>query len=446
MKIIIAGAGEVGTHLAKLLSAENQEILLIDMNEERLYNAESGVEIMTQRGNPISIKDLEEAGVGNADMFIAVTPEETTNITASILASNLGAQRTFARINNYEYMLAKNKVFFEKMGVNTLIYPELLAAKEVRSAMRHPWVRQYWEFFGGTLLMLGVKVRENAPIVGKALSDPSYADRKFHVVAIKRNNDTIIPSGHDVIQAEDIVFFTCARSHMDNIRELAGKKPLEVKRAFIMGGSRIAMRVSQFLSDYNIQVTIFEQDRDRCRELAGLVSNNTLVIHGDARDSELLKSEHIETTQAFIALTGNSSTNILACLAAKRLGVRKTVAQIENIDYISLSEKFDIGTVINKKLIAAGHIYQYLLDTDMHNMKCLTIANADVAEIVVREGSQVTKQPVKSLHLPKDVTLGGLIRQGEPTIISGDTQIMAGDRLVVFCLDTALRKVEKYFS
>lgn len=447
MKILIAGAGEVGTHLAKLLSQENQDIILMDPSEERLKGLNSNLDIMPIVGNPTSLKDLGNAGIAKADLFISVTPEETTNITSCLLAANLGAAKTIARINNYEYLLPKNMEFFQKLGVNSLIYPEMLAAKEIVAAIKRPWVRQYYELFGGALILLGVKVRDNASIVNKRLSDLTQGDKIYHIVAIKRNSVTIIPRGDDTVQAGDIVFFTTTKEHVEEVKAQAGKitSASDIKKIVIMGGSRIAMRTSQYLPD-NIRVKIIESNKEKSYKIAEYAGHNVLIINGDGRDTDLLIQEGIKDAGAFIALTENSSTNILACLAAKRFGVKKTVAKVENIDYISLAEKLDIGTIINKKLIAASHIYQHLLDADVGNVKCLTFANADVAELVARPNSKITRKAVRDLHLPKDLTLGGLIRDGKSLMINGDTIIQPYDHVVVFCLDTAMRKVEDFFN
>lgn len=445
MKIIIAGAGEVGTHLAKLLAQENQDIVLMDPNADRLKFTSSSMEILPMVGNPTSLHDLEEAGVKKADLFISVTPEETTNLTACMLATNLGAQKTLARINNYEYLLPKNKEFFEKLGINSMIYPEMLAAREIVSAVERPWTRQYWELFGGALILIGVKVRDNAPIVNTRLADLMNEQKLYHIVAIKRGNDTIIPRGTDHIESGDILFFTTTKEHVESVQLNAGKKNPEMKKVVIMGGSRIAIRASQYLPN-NIRIKIIELDKEKSHRIAEVVPGNVLVINGDGRDTDLLIQEGIKDTDAFIALTENSSTNILACLAAKRFGVFKTIAKVENLDYISLAEKMDIGTVINKKLIAASHIYQFLLDADVSNVKCLTFADAEVAELVARPNSKITKKKVKELKLPKDMTLGGLIRNGEPLMVDGDTLIQAYDHVMVFCLDSAIRKLEDYFN
>ncbi|MDD6750020.1 MAG: Trk system potassium transporter TrkA, partial [bacterium] len=416
MKIVIAGAGEVGTHLAKMLSQENQDIILMDPNEERLNFSNPSMEILPMVGNPTSLKDLEEAGIRKTDLFVSVTPEETTNIAACLLAHNLGAHRTLARINNYEYLLPKNKELFEKLGISSMIYPEMLAAKEIVTAIRRPWTRQYWELFGGSLILLGVKVRDNSRLVNCQLSELLSEQKLYHIVAIKRQNNTIIPRGSDHIESGDILFFTTTRSHIEDVRLHAGKNNPEVKKVFIMGGSRIALRTCQYLPN-NIRIKVIELDKEKSHRIAERVPSNVLIINGDGRDTDLLMQEGIKDAQAFIALTDNSSTNILACLAAKRQGVFKTIAKIENLDYISMAESMDIGSVINKKLIAASYIYQFLLDVDVSNVKCLTFANADVAELVARPNSKITKKQVKDLHLPKDMTLGGMIRDGEPMMI-----------------------------
>ncbi len=445
MKIIIAGAGEVGTHLAKILAKERQDIVLIDQNEERLHFPNSGAEILPMVGNPTSLNDLKEAGVKKADLFISVTPEESTNITACMLAAELGAQHTLARINNYEYLQPKNKEIFDRMGIGSMIYPEMLAAKEIVAAVSRPWTRQYWELFDGAIILIGVKIRDNSQLVNAYLSELNNTRKLYHIVAIKRGPETIIPRGEDRILSNDLLYFTTTKEHVKEVQNLAGKADPEVKKVVIMGGGRIAIRTAQYLP-HHIRVKVIEMDKDKSHRIAEVVPGNVLTINGDGRDPDLLMQEGLKDAQAFIALTENSSTNILACLAAKRSGVYKTIAQIENLDYIPLAESMDIGSVINKKLIAASHIYRYLLDADVSNVKFLTFANADVAELIARPESRITRKMVKDLKLPKDITLGGLIRDGVPMMIDGDTQIRAFDHVVAFCLDNAIRKVEDYFN
>ena len=446
MKIIIAGAGAVGTHLAKLLSRERQNITLMDDNEERLNTLSSNFDLMTVVASPTSIKGLEDVGTRDADLFIAVTPDESRNMTACMLASNLGAKKTVARIDNYEYLLPRNKDFFHKLGVDSLIYPEMLAAKEIVSSIRMSWVRQWWEFYGGALILIGTKMREKAEILDVPLYKLGGPTLPYHIVAIKRGNETLIPRGDDAIRMNDIVYFTTTRKYLPYVRKVTGKEDyVDVRNVMIMGGSRIAVRTAQYVPDY-MQLKIVDNDLGRCNRLTELLDDKTMIINGDGRDMDLLVEEGLKNTDAFVALTGNSETNILACLAAKRMGVSKTVAEVENIDYIGMAESLDIGSVINKKMITASHIYQMMLDADVSNVKCLTFANADVAEFTVKAGSLITKHPVKDLGLPKGMTIGGLIRNGEGIVVMGDTLIQPGDHVVVFCLSMMIKKIEKFFN
>ena len=432
--------------MAKLLSREKQDIILMDDNEERLTSLSSNFDLMTVVASPTSIKGLKEVGAGEADLFIAVTPDESRNMTACMLATNLGAEKTVARIDNYEYLLPKHKEFFKKLGVDSLIYPEMLAAKEIVSAVRMSWVRQWWEFCGGALVLIGTKMREKAEILNIPLHELGGPEMPYHIVAIKRGSETKIPRGDDTIRLHDIVYFTTTRKYIPYIRKIAGKEEYaDIRNVMIMGGSRIAVRTAQYVPDY-MQLKIIENDLSRCNRLTELLDDSTMIINGDGRDMDLLVEEGLKNTEAFVALTDNSETNIMACLAAKRMGVAKTVAEVENIDYIGMAESLDIGTVINKKMIAASHIYQMMLDADVSNVKCLTFANADVAEFTVKAGSKITKHPVKDLGLPKGATIGGLIRQGEGIVVMGNTLIQPGDHVVVFCLNMMIKKIEKYFN
>ena len=445
MRIIIAGAGAVGTHLAKMLANERHDIVLMDPEEERLANLESNFDLMTMAARPTSIGSLKEAGTADADLFVAVTPEESINITSCILAHSLGARKTVARIDNYEYLQSKNKEFFRTLGVDSLIYPEMLAAKEIADGLHLSWIRQWWEFNGGALVMLGVKLRENALI----LDTPIFQIKKeqpYHIVTIKRLGETIIPSGSDVLRAGDIVYFMTSKRALPYIRKITGKEDHEtIRNVIIMGGSRIAMRATQLVSN-DMNVKIIDSDVNRCHWLTDLVDDSVMIINGDGRDYNLLEEEGICEADAFVALTDNSETNILACLSAKRMGVFKTIAEVENIDYIGMAESLDIGAVINKKKIAASYIYQLLLDADVENVKCLTFANADVAEFVVKEGARVTRGMVKDLTLPKGSTIGGLVRGDEGILVTGDTLIQPGDHVVVFCLSSMIKRIEKFFN
>lgn len=444
MRIIIAGAGEVGTHLAKLLTRENMEISLMDEDADRLGNLEANYDMQTKVGSPTSLHDLKDIGVKDVDLFIAVTPHESVNMTACLIANSLGAQKTLARIDNYEYLLPQNKAFFEKLGLNHLIYPEVLAAKEICEALQTNWMRYHLVLGDGTLHLCVVRVRENAVIINKKFMDGSFNHGRYRVVAIKRDQDTIIPRGSDEILAGDLVYFVCTKDNLDFVREQAGKERRDIRNVLFVGGSRIAQKAAQSLPD-NLNIKILEANRDTCYQLSNKLGN-ALIINADGSNMEVLKDEGIRDVDAFVAVTDSSETNLFACLAAKRLGVRKTIAEVENIDYIPMAEGLDIGTVLNKKAIAAGYIYQMLLDAAVLNVRNLTNADAQIIELRATEGSKITKHKIKHLDLPRDINIGAIVRDGVAVLVNGDTQVMTDDQVVVFCKSAAIRHIEKFFK
>ncbi len=444
MKIVIAGAGEVGSHLAKLLSFENQDIVLVDQDGAKLATFDANYNLMTSVGRPTSIQSLRDAGVENCDLFIAVTPYETTNIVSCSIAKQLGAEKTVARIDNYEFMNQDNKDYFKSMGVDSLIYPEYLAAQEILTALRRPWVRHWFELHDGEIILVGVKLRENAQLIGMQLKDLAALKPSFHISAIKRRHTTIIPRGDDYINPNDILYFTTTRDHVDDLLEISGKTNYEVNKVFIMGGSRIAVRTIALAED-EFDFKIIEQDIDVCRALAEQCPDCD-IIHGDARDVEVLRDEGLSDADAFIALTASAETNILACIMAKEFGVSKTIAEVENLQLISEAEGLNVGTTINKKLLASSTIFQLLLDADSSTSKCHALTDAEVAEIEVRPGSKITRGPVKDLNLSRDMTIAGLVRDGVGMLVTGNTVIQPGDHVVVFCLAGALHKVERLFN
>ena len=444
MRIVIAGAGEVGTHLAKLLSREDMEISLLDELPERLGDLSANYDMLTKVGNPTSIHDLREVGVGGCDLFISVTPHETENMTACLIANSLGAKRTLARIDNYEYLLPENKAFFEKMGLNHLIYPEVLAANEIEASLRTNWMRYHLQLGQGALELCVVKVRENAKIIEKAFASGIYNHGKYRIVAIKRDQETIIPRGHDTVEVGDMVYCVCPKEHMEFMREELGKSKREIKNVIFFGGDRIARKAATELTD-EMSIKIIEKDRALCDILSEKVPN-ALIINADGSDMDVLKEEGIQDADAFVAVTDSSEANIFACLAAKRFGVRKTIAEVENLDYIPMAEGLDIGTVLNKKTIAASYIYQMLLDASVRGVHNLTSADAEIVEFDAKEGSIVTKRKVKDLDLPAEANIGGIVRAGEGILVNGDTQIIPNDTVVVFCKSHVIRNLERFFK
>lgn len=457
MKILITGAGAVGTHPARMLSKENLDITLMDESEEKLSKLNNELDIMTLVESPTSIKGLRQANVEKSDLFIAVTPNESENLTCCMLAKQLGAKRTVARIDNYEYLEESHKKIFENSGISSLIYPEYLAAQEIAASVVHSWIRQVWEF-DGDLVVLSVKMHEINPngkqrddegknmLLGKSLKEIGMDGHKFHVVAIKRDNETIIPRGDEKIYSNDLVFFMTTRDQITNIRHLVGKDNYPtVKHIMIIGGGKLAVRADWAIPD-NYSLKIIEPDIARCEELGRLTKNRTMIINGDGYDLDLLKDEGYHHIEGFVALTNNDEKNILACVAARRNGICNTYAQVENLSYLDMAESLDVGTIINKKMMAASHIYQMLLKADVNNVKMLTVADADVAEFIIKDNSHVTKKPVMNIGLPSNVNIGGMIRDGKGYLVSGQTQLKAGDKVVVFCASQTLKKLDRYFT
>jgi trk system potassium uptake protein len=444
MRIVIAGAGEVGTHLARMLSHENHDIFLLDEDPEKLSLINRDVDLMTITGSAHSFADLKETGLNRAELFIAVTTSEERNVLACILASGLGAGRTIARINNAEYLQEKYREKLKNMGVHELIYPESLAAKEIVSSLKFTGTRQLFEFSGGKLILMGIKVRGNAPVVNKAFESMGPEMKDVVAVAINRNHEHIIPSGKDMILAGDIVYFVTNQSGQKHLFDLTGKEHFEVKNIIFLGGSRIAQKTIEKLGD-QYRIKVIEENMDRCRYLADKY-NHILVIHGDGRDMEFLKKEGLSKMEAIIATTGSSEVNLLSCHLAKLAGLKRTVAEVENLALRNTAEGMDIGTIINKKLIAASYIYRFTLNAEISNVKCLTSSDAEVFEFIVKSGTRITSKPVRDLDFPKEAKIGGIIR-GETGIVgTGDIHIQEGDKVVVFTLPQGIKKLEKFFK
>ena len=432
--------------MAKLLSRNDYDITILDENADALEQLNRNYDLLTLEAKCTSPRALRNADTGKADLFIAVTADQTANLTACTMAHALGANKTVAKVDDPEYTEEIDKAFFKEMGVDSVIYPEMLAAKDIINGLKMSWVRQRWDVHNGELVMLGIKLREGCEILNQPLKDISGPDDPYHIVAIKRGTDTIIPGGNDDLKLYDLAYFMTTKNYIPYIRKIVGKEHYaDVKNVMIMGGGNTAVRAVKIMPEY-MNVKVIEKDHARCEELNELLDEDTLVINGDGRDMSLLVEEGIRNTQAFVALTPNAETNILACLTAKRMGVRKTVALVENVDYVSMAESLDIGTVINKKITTASYIYQMLLETNVYNIRFRPAADADVAELVPAEGSKITRKPVKDLGLPHGITIGGLVRDEKGMLVSGNTQIQPGDSVVVFTHQIDLKNLEKLFK
>ena len=449
MKIVIAGAGEVGCHLAKMLSEDYHDLTIIDSDESRLSTVSETMDVLTVAGNPTSIAVLKKAGVPDADLFVAVSPakDQEINILSSILAKQLGARKVTARINNAEYLDAENKILFKDLGIDLLFYPERIAASEIGDLLRQSEMSEFINFAHGRLQLVSFKLYEGSPFIDKKMSDFDWpADNlPFRTVAITRGDKTIIPQKETILKAHDLLFVIARRESVSELMSFSGKEDIKIRRLAILGGGRIGELVAKDFERSADFIKIIEINKARCEYLSETLSN-TLVINGDGRNSNFLYEEDVRECDAFIAVTSSSETNVLACVAAKKMGVAKTIAEVENLEYISLAEDMGIDSVINKKLITAGRIFRFTLSDKVKTIKCLNGSDADVIEYIVNPDSPVTKMPVRKLKFPKNAVIGGIIRGSETIIAVGDTIIRPYDRVAVFALPDALKEVDRFFS
>ena len=446
MRIIIAGAGEVGTHLAKMLVNENHEIILIDIDEERIKPIDSTLDVLSYVDSATSVKTLQEILQKKTDLFIAVTHSEDTNITSSILAKRFGALKTIARIDNLDYLEHSTSEFFKSLGVDSLIYPELIVAREVLGLLHETGTTDFMEFSGGKLGMYVQKLDEKAPILNKTLEEISVSRStdQYRAVAIKRNEKTIIPRGKEQFQIGDLVYVISTHEGIDEMMATSGKENFEAKSIMILGGSRIGKHVALHMQK-NSEVKLIDSNPEKCEALAEIL-DNTLIINGDCRNIELLEQEGISKMDAFVAVTGNSETNILSCLLAKKMGVKRTIAEVENIEYINLAENSGVDTIINKKISAASRIFRHTSNPNVTQVKYMTGTDAEVLEFNVPANAKITKGTLRSLDFPKDAIVGGGTRDGVPFIATGDTIINANDKVVVFTLPSAYDRISKFFT
>jgi trk system potassium uptake protein len=446
MNIIIAGDGEVGFHLAKLLSGEHHNITIVDPHEELLKMIESHTDLMVVTGDSTSIKVLENANVRRADLVISVVHDEQINIMTCILAKKLGAKRTIARIKNAEYLTDGNIKLFESLGLDALVCPENIAAKELVRLLQQPSATEIFDFSEGRLMLFLVRLDEKSLVLDQTLNEIAVKHPKldFRAVAIHRQGKTIVPNGDDRFMLNDLIYVVTKPSGIDELFRMGGKEKHKIHNVMIIGGGRIGRETARRLeNDFNVK--LIEIEKERCVQLSDLLQN-TLIINGDARDTELLEDEGIRNMDAFIAVTDDTETNMFSCLLAKRLGVKRVIPLVENIDYIDISQSIGIESIINKKLITASHIVQYTMDAEVTAIKCLSGIDAEVLEFVVKPKARITKGPIRKVKTPPGSLIGGIIRGDESYIATGDFQIEAGDKVVVFAIPEAIYKVSTLFN
>lgn len=446
MKIIIAGAGEVGSHLATMLSNEYHDITVIDDDQKRLESLASSADVITVQGDMTSFVTLSRCEAKSCDLFMAVSPEENTNILSAVIAKGMGAKKSIARIDNDEYLMPGNKEIFINMGIDYMFYPEKMAANEIITMLGHSATTEYVDFSGGKLTLVVFKLDISSPIIGKSLIDITV-DRdnlEYRTVAISRQGETIIPRGDDYFQVGDMVYVIANQKAVNEVMKLVGRPNIEVKNMMILGGSRIGRKIAKELQN-EINIKLVDYNPEKAYKMAELL-DRTLVIHEDGRNTEVMLEEGLDKMDAFVALTGRAETNILAAMLAKRLGVKKVIAEVENLNYINLAESIGIDTIINKKLITASSIFRFTMSTDVQAIKCLNGCDAEVLEFIAKPDSPATHGKIKHINFPRAAIIGGIVRGDKAFIAVGNTEIKAYDRVVVFALPSSISKIGRYFE
>ena len=447
MNIIIAGDGEVGFYLAKSLTQLKYNITVVDPHSELLKRLETETDLLTIVGDSTSPSVLEEANVGDCDLFLSVLHDESINLVTCILAKKLRAKKTVARITNAELLTPKHREMFRDLGVDEMVCPERIAAKEITNLLDHTVATEFFDFSGGLLTMYLIRLGEGSPVIHKSVQELNqiYSTLQVRIVAVLQGGETIIPHADTVFEAGDMAYIISKSNQLDAIKKLSGGKEFDIRNVMIVGGGRIG-RYAALTLEKEKHITMVEQDRSRCEDLSKLLSNS-LVINGDATDIELLKDEGLQNNDAFIAVTDSSETNVLTCLHARRYGIRKTIALVENTGFINISQDIGIDTIINKKLITASYIARFIVKGDAISSKWLSGTNAELIEFVVGRGSSATKVPIKELRLPEGrATIGGIIRGRETLLPTRDTQLQEKDKVVVFALPSVMDRVAKLFK
>lgn len=445
MKIVIAGAGDVGFHLARLLSYENKDIVLIDNNKEILKYASTHLDVLPIEGDSSAIETLTMAEVDSADLFIGVTTSQNTNLITSILAKKLGAKKCIARIRNSEYLYNGHQQIFKELGVDELIAPRRLAALEIERLLKQCTFTDVFEFEDGQMSLLGVTLNSRSKLINHRLGRiyDQQKEQLFRPMAILRSHRTIIPDDNTLLRKGDHIYFVSPKEHIDDLENTIGKEKSTVHNIMIIGGNGVAYETALLLEN-NYQITMVVPDKERCKQLADLLEN-TLIIHGDPSNTDLLREERLPDMDAFLALSLNTEANIIACLTAKNFGVKRTIAKVENRAYIHISQEIGVDTLINTKLIAANSIFRYIRQGKVECVTSLNGVDAEVIEYVVHRKSQLTRKPLKDIHFPDTARIGGVLRDQKSYIPTDDFQLRKEDRVIVLAMPEAIPKLEKLF-
>jgi len=446
VKILIVGAGAVGSHLAKILSQEKHDITVIDVSDEQLARVSESLDVMTLEGGGSQISTLQRAGAAEADMLISVTSKDEVNLTSCFIADKLGTKKKIIRVNDPEFLVSDSPIQLKDFGVDLVIYPDGLAAQEIVRLIRRSAATDVLDFADGRIQLIGLRIDEGSILINRRLKNliADHEELEFRAVAIHRGMRTIIPSGDDVFKKGDQVFVICVTEHVPEMLRLAGKDTATFEKIMILGGGNIGRHVAEALQA-EVSVKLIESVKETSVRLADELPK-TMVIQGEGKDIDLLATEGIQDMDAYVAVTRDEEDNIISCLMAKHLGVKKAIAHVEKLDYIPLANTIGIDALISKKLSAATAILKFVRRGEIVSVATLHGVEAEIIEMVAQKGSPVTKKPLRDLNFPDGAIVGCVIHNGSATIPVGSTRISPQDRVVVFCLPKAIKEVERFFS
>ncbi len=447
MKVLVLGAGEVGFHLAKRLSEEDQDVVLIEADPERAEFASQQLDILPVVGNGASVPILEKAGIKDASMLLAVTSQDEVNLIACMAAKRLGVRYTAARISNPEYFGEGSVLSQEQMGIDLMINPEKECAKETFDLLRSEIATDVVPFADGRVQLVGLRVNRGAPVVGKTMAEltESLADHHYTTVAIVRDGETRIPRSDSRIEADDQLYMLSPTGEIQDIAPLAGYRHTPLRRVMIAGGSTEGEYLAELLAEHRIDCTILDRDRRRCLELAENLPR-ALVLHGDATDLELLEMEGVAGIDGFVAATNYDETNLLSSLLAKSAGAQKVVSLVHKFEYLRLVPRVGVDASVSPRMSTVNAILRYVRRGKVVTVAGLTGTEAEAIEFDVDGSSLIAGKLLRDVKFPKNAMVGSIIRQGEILQPRGDTIILPGDDVVVFTLPDAVSEVEQLFA
>lgn len=450
MNIVIVGAGDVGYELSKILSDEKHDVVIMDQDSLALKKISDNLDVLAQEGNATSPVDLVHARVKNADVMLAVTNIDEVNIVSSVMAKRLGAKTVIARVRNDELSRPDSPLSPSELGIDILIHPELAAVQEIKLLLKRASATDVVSLAEDRMQLIGLRLKASSKLNGMTLQQAAETIHEipFRLVALTRRGNTVIPRGNNQLKPMDNLFILCKTEDVDSFIKLTGHKDEKFENIMISGGSEVGELLAKELSSdkQNWNVKLIEPDIDRANSIANELKN-VLVLHGNSTDPNLLVTEGIADMDAFISVTKDEESNIISCLMAKHLEVKKTVAIVSKPEYIPLSETIGLDAAINVKASASDEIHRCIRTGNITVIKALRGIKAEVFEVIASSKCKVTDKPLSEVNLPDGSILGGIIKEsGETEIATGTSVIHKGDRVIVFALPYAIDNVVELFQ